>query len=486
MRTYISSIKLLSVAFLLLCSISCKKNLDLANPYALSLIPNTAFTNLDDFAAQLNGVYAAFQSTGYYNGFMGCTSEILTDNTYETRSSLANYQTIANWDYVSFEGYFSSAFVAPYNVVYQANAIITRIDAFKTAAEEKKYNRILGQAIAARAIAHFDLLKAFADDFDRNSTKPGIPIKTDIKLETPPRASVKEVYDFIYAELNKAITLLSNTDQFINAANRAAIDVTVARAAMARVAYYAGDYTTAIDNANEVIIEVPLADISEYPLVWTDGSTNEVVWAIQNNLGETANIFPSSDLVNFRLGRLDFAVHPSLLNLYDKTSDVRYENFFGQWPSNLGGTGEWAFLKYLGGRGVGIANFKVFRAAEMYLIRAEAYAKTGDEASANQDLNTLKTNRIDGYTDQTLSGADLLTEIENERRRELALEGHRWFDLKRTTRVVNRPILPGAGGTINANANVKQSLGSNSFKWTWPIPEAEMRINSNMAQNPGY
>jgi hypothetical protein len=482
MNKYINTVKFGVLAVCLFSTVSCKKDLNLTNPYALSLIPNTAFTNLDDFAGQLNGVYASFQSTSYYNGFLGCTSEILTDNAYETKSSLANYQNIANWDYVSFEGYFSAAFVAPYNVVYQANTILNRIDEFKTAAEEKKYNRIVGQATAARAIAHFDLLKAFADDLSRNSTDLGIPIKKNVQLATPARATVKEVYDFIYAELAKAVDLLENSDIVINASNRANIDATVARAAMARVAYYAGDYQTAIDNANEVILEIPMADISEYPKVWTDASSNEVIWAIQNNLGETASIFPSADLVNFRLNRLDFAAHPSLLNLYDKVNDVRYNTFFTPWSA----IGEIAFVKFLGARFVGIANFKVFRTSEMYLIRAEANAKLANESAANDDLNTIRRNRIEGYVDETYSGEELLDRITQERRKELALEGHRWFDLKRTTRVVNRPLISGPGGTVNANSNVKQSLGSNSFKWVWPIPEAEMRINSNMVQNEGY
>jgi hypothetical protein len=82
----------------------------------------------------------------------------------------------------------------------------------------------------------------------------------------------------------------------------------------------------------------------------------------------------------------------------------------------------------------------------------------------------------------TLSGAALTNEIAAERRREMCFEGHRWYDLKRTTRVVSRPVT----GTGNANSGVQTSLPSTSHRWVFPIPEVEMRANPNMTQNTGY
>ena len=65
---------------------------------------------------------------------------------------------------------------------------------------------------------------------------------------------------------------------------------------------------------------------------------------------------------------------------------------------------------------------------------------------------------------------------------ELCFENHRWFDLKRTTRVVNRPIT----GTGNPNLGVQTNLPSSSNKWVWPIVEVEIRANPQMTQNTGY
>ena len=119
----------------------------------------------------------------------------------------------------------------------------------------------------------------------------------------------------------------------------------------------------------------------------------------------------------------------------------------------------------------------------MYLIRAEANARSnGGDIAANDDLSALKTARILNYVHTPLAGAALVSEIAAERRRELAFEGHRWFDLKRTTRTVNRSL----AGTGNPNNQVQTTLTSSSHRWVWPIPEVELRANPNIQQNPGY
>jgi hypothetical protein len=492
---YLKSIKLIITTLVLMLVTSCKKNLDLTNPYALSLNPNTAYTNLDDLSGLLNGVYGAFQSAAYYNGFYGCTMDVLTDNTYETSASLANYQLIANWDYFGIENAFRAAFLTPYNVIYQANFILDNIVKLKGEAEERKFNRIAGQAMAARAIAHFDLLRGFSDNLDRGSDGLGIPIKKDVQIGSPARASVKEVYEFLYKELDSAIVLLEKTDVPINTTTRGAIDDRVAKAAYARIAYYAKDYEKAIAQAIKIIDIIPLANVDEYPFVWTEGSSvKEVIWTIQNNIRQTdatTSLTPSSDLVNFGIRNASFSPHPSLLNVFDKTNDVRYASFFQTWAQLYPGqpfppdlSNAFVFTKFAGKKPspIGLANFTVFRTSEMYLILAESYAMTDKITEANQFLNELRQNRINNYTDQNYAKDELINQIQLERRKELMLEGHRWFDLKRTTREVNRTL----DGTINPNLNVRTNLPNSSHKWVWPIPDVELRINPNMVPNPGY
>lgn len=461
---------------------SCNKNLELTPKYS-STTDNT-FTKLDDYARQLNGVYGSFASPSYYNGFLGCTSEAPTDNVYETIETLVNFQKLANWEYLANESYMRSVWLQPYVTIRQANIIINGIEQFSTE-NTKKYNRILGQALAARAIAHFDLLKAFANNLDRNSTDSGVPVKTNTETTFPARNTVKEVYDAIYTDLTKAITLLSDVDVSVNSgSNRGFIDVWGARAAFAKTALYAKDYTTAITHATACINQFPLSSRVNFPAIWNDASTNEVIWNVQNNAGDLGSPFPSGDVMSFRANRNTFGVHLSLLNLYDQTNDIRFSTYFFI-RSTTGGINNYAFQKFKG-KGASadnLVNFKVFRAAEMYLIRAEAYANTsGQDGSGSTDLNALKTARIQGWVNINYTGNVLKDEIANERRRELCLEGHRWFDLKRTTRVISRPV----AGLGNPNAQIATSLSSSSNKWVWPIPSNEILANSAMVQNSGY
>jgi hypothetical protein len=472
---------------------SCKKDLELTNEYGLT--PTNAFTNLASYSRQLSGVYGSFANAEYYNGYV-MVSDVLTDDCYETVESLVNFNQVHNWLYDASDRqrtYFTSMWRNPYNTVLQANYIINGIGAVKSE-NEKFHNRILGQALAARAIAHFDVLKAYSDNLNRNSTGLGIPYKTDTRITYPSRLPVGQVYDSIYSDLNRAITLLGDVDAAINSAtNKGFIDIWGARSALAKVALYAKDYSTAIQQSTLVINQFPLASRANFPGIWNDSRVDEVIWAIQNNSGDPGSPFPSADLMSFRFDRNTFGVLPSFISTYDTSgfaatgtgNDIRFTSYYFL-RNSLGGANNWAIRKY---RGKGTAadnlvNFKVFRVSEMYLIRAEAnaLASPANEADANNDLSALKTARISGYTHTPLAGAALISEIAAERRRELAFEGHRWFDLKRSTRVVNRPLT----GTGNPNPQVQTNLPSSSHRWVWPIPEVEMRANPQMQQNTGY
>jgi hypothetical protein len=124
----------------------------------------------------------------------------------------------------------------------------------------------------------------------------------------------------------------------------------------------------------------------------------------------------------------------------------------------------------------GIVNFKALRTGEMYLVRAEAYARDGQDGLAMDDLNSLRAARIAGYVDEALAGAALLDAIAVERRKELVGEGHRFFDLKRTTREVNRVT----------NCTNFCTLDPSAREWAFPIPQSERLANPNAEQNTGY
>ena len=124
---------------------------------------------------------------------------------------------------------------------------------------------------------------------------------------------------------------------------------------------------------------------------------------------------------------------------------------------------------------------KIIRFSEILLILAEAYARTNDDANARLHLNRVAQQRDASFAGYTSSGAQLIEDILTERRKELAFEGHRYFDLARLNRDVVRFNLNG-----NYPSTAPLTLPTSSNKRIWAIPQSERDANPNISQNPGY
>ena len=129
------------------------------------------------------------------------------------------------------------------------------------------------------------------------------------------------------------------------------------------------------------------------------------------------------------------------------------------------------------GKGLGtpdVNNTIVFRLSEMHLSRAEALINgaTIDGVNAVDDLKAIADNRGASVQPQTLTG------VYEERRKELAWEGHLWFDLARTKRDMTRSDFTG-------DAKAKD-VPAGDYRWAMPIPLREYDVNPNLTHNPGY
>lgn len=434
-----------------------------------------------DLELHLNGVYSAFQGTGYFALAYGTLPDMMSDNLTENVESLGNYRSVVDWLYVANDGIVAGVWATPYSLINDCNILLSNVDKFKESKTGQR-NRLKGQALAIRALAHFDLLRYFGQSYDRNSLELGVPIKTESNLDRPKRNSVKEVYDRIYADLAEAKSLMASMDASINTAtDRSRIDLVGVNAIMARVAYYAKDYGTAITSATAVINGgFGLADRTEFTSIWTsDAIANEVIWSIAYLAGDG---YVGGDVFFAVNNRVSFKPSQNLLLNYNTTTDIRYSAYFSN--STTLRPGELIVSKYIGRGGAtdGLVNWKAIRGGEMYLIRAEAQARTNQNVAARADLKTLREKRISTLDTEDLSNPTLLlSAIMIERRKELFLEGHRWFDLRMAGLGVTR------GTDCKAPATVC-SLPSNSFRFVWPIPQDEIKANVNIAtqQNSGY
>lgn len=477
------SIKKIIIAFLILSGVSsCTKFLD-KNPET-ELDGSERFNEIEDYEFSLLGAYSLFRDRDYYGAFDANSNafvtlpDLLSDNVYESAESLGNERVFSRWQYTEDENQIENTWLAAYLIIAQANLTLRGIERFEDT-DPGAVNRIRGQALAIRALVHFDVLRYWAEEYDRNSTTPGIPYITVYDYEQKPnRRTVKETYDQMFEDLYNAMGYFDDMDQDINDGDRAMIDQHVVNALLARIHLYANQPDSAIKYATRVIDEFPLAPMEAFGAIWKDASLAEVVWSFTFNAGQGQI---GNHLYGPDINAAQYYPNPTLLGSYS-LNDIRYDAYFRDVADDFGNF-RTVVVKHESKIAQvrnpdGVVNFKAFRTGEMYLIRAEAYARKGGawEASGMADLNTLRAARIIGYADESLTGAALMNAIAMERRKELVAEGHRWFDLKRTTKTINRTF-------CTAFCN----LPSSSRAWAWPIPQPEIDANPNIGpQNSGW
>lgn len=477
-------IKKIFIALTIIGSLaSCNKMLEIEPENQLD--SDKRFKDLDDYYFSLIGTYSLFRNTSHYGATDGAANAFVTlpdmladDLLSSKKENLGNELVFSQWSYTSAENQIEDVWTNAYAIISQANQTLRGIDGL-AGKDQGKVNRIKSQALAIRALVHFDILRYWVNDY-ANSNAPGIPYITKYDYEQKPvRGTVGETFSKIEKDLLDARALMQDMDDDINTGgSRAFIDEYAVDAILARMYLYKTDYDKAIEFASYVIDNNSLADKARFELIWQDAVNDEVLWSAVFTSGQGG---PGTNVFAPDVNRSQYYPNPDLINKYDVNNDVRANSYFAVVTSR-GGVDRLVLSKYLAKTALlskpdGTVNFKALRVGEQYLIRAEAYAKssTPDESAAMDDLNTLRAARIYGYVPQSLSGQALLDAIELERRKELVAEGHRFFDLKRK------------GITQREVVRADETLPANSYRWAWPIPRNEIDVNPAIKpQNDGY
>ena len=416
-----------------------------------SIDASNAFKNKDDIDKGILGAYADFQSLSYYGRSNVILPDLAADNLAHPISATASeYREIANNNILPENGTIGGIWRIMYDGINVANNVIDKVPGISNMTDAEK-NAALGELYFIRALNHFNLTNYFG----------AIPVKTmptfGIGNLDVPRQSVDDVYSQIINDLLFASEHLSASGNKIRTSKYAA------KALLARVYLYQGNYEQAASLATEVIDNGGYTLLTNYADVFAADESPESIFEIYFSQTERNRIaeynFPTS--LN---GRREVEPSTDLLNAYE-TGDKRKDASIA-----FAGTAAYA-IKY-DDLSLGADNFIVLRLAEMYLIRAEAEAhKSGANVAAIQDdINSIRIRANLTPTTET-SVAQLLNIIEKERRLEFAFEGQRWFDLVRTGRAI--AVLP----KVN---NTNQTL--------FPIPSDEIQTNNDpgMTQNPGY
>lgn len=497
---------------------SCKKFLEESSqdevkpgniPDLTALMAGEGYPNLVNLTAVLNFISDDIQCYG------GQGQEKFVTVVRKPKSAFAWEKSMFE-DLILSGGLSSVGSVNSWQILYKqiagCNVVLGYVD--KVTGTEADKENLRGQALAMRAYYYFILVNMFAKPYNDPASDPkvslGVPLKLDMEVSDQffARNTLAEVYAQMEKDLLDGALLMKNYPKntgFYKMSELAAYTM------LSRLYLYQEQWDKTIEYAGKALaIKSSLTQLSTYTAAggyyaWNNAFTlsantiydpiksKEIIWAYEPNLVVEREVFVTGSTLSFTavLGP-PYAPSSELIALYDSRPVSANEIYLGDLRARL------YYIAVVGGFTVIppatiLANFKVsnggkggggLRVAELYLNRAEANIRKGGAGlqSALNDLNTLRASRYDtrqAYIPVNITDAqELLSFYKEERRRELAFEGHRWFDLRR----YGMPSIshyyeeiPGAGQTY--------TLAEGDSRYTLQIPEVVMKRNPLLVQN---
>ncbi|WP_330747290.1 RagB/SusD family nutrient uptake outer membrane protein [Chryseobacterium sp. CP-77] len=439
MRKITAIIALAAISFI---NIGCDRFLDI-QPEG-KVIPTT----VEDYRKVLTSAYSKYPVHKSLVAFR--TDEVNID---DNSTDFISYREIAMWkDANNDQASTEFPWVSFYSVNFYLNQIIN--EGSKTMQDSPEKNQILAEAYALRAYLYFDMVNLYGKPYNSAtaSTDRGVPISLEIDLEQVLKpSSVQEVYNQVHADLKKAEDLMVEQKQATGLNYR--FSKTALLAFEARAALYEGEWDKALNYADQVLaVKGELSNLNTVNTPPNHYASPESIMALDNTWDNS-------------IKNLSFA-SPELISSYNTTADKRFGMYFEKNGS-----------KYKVTKG-GSLEFKVsFRTAEQYFIKSEALLKLNKLAEAKETLLKVMKNRYtpDGYTSvqnavNSMDSAALMNFILDERFREFALEGQRWFDLRRA----NQKKI---SHTISGNEYILQQ---NDPRYTIEYPMSAKKNNPNL------
>jgi starch-binding outer membrane protein, SusD/RagB family len=454
---------------------ACSKNFLELNPYD-QVPPQQSIVDDNSMATAVNGVYSSLRAVDFFGRSIPVDGDLMADNTYVSEQNSNRYIQEFTYTYVPTNfGDGQNTWSEAYNTILRANDVINA-----NVPSDPTSDQLRGEALTIRALSYFELSKFFAPPYLQDSTGLGVPLvlKYDPHL-TPARNTVAEDYAQIESDLLQAYGLMTMSK------NSSYVTKYVAQSLLARLYLFKGDWADAQAAALDVVNNggyslTPAQFLQNYwsnPFPVTNGieTVFEVEFdAIDNN--GTDNL----DAIFDQNGYGDILCTDDLYGTYSPT-DARLGLIIS---GTRGGLGALIINKYSNlSNPNGKDNTKVIRYAEVLLTLAEAYNRQSNDISAQTYVNQVAQVRDTAFAGYSDTGPQLLNDIILERRKELAFEGHRYWDLVR----LNLPVV--RNNSTNNYALVPPAdlmLSPTDPRRIFPIPQAEINANKNMVQNPGY
>lgn len=524
--------KLILIPCLLGIFISCNDYLDIDKPGSTSA--SDAFNTVNDAIASATAAYAPltweFQNEGGTYMPEWWIGDVCSDDALKGGSTLSDMDLVydmENFKTRSDNNVLLWLYRAQYMGILRCNFSIQNVeqmDLAKFDGDEDAKNRVLGEALFLRALYYFRLVRVFG----------GVPL-VDWVIEyqsdwKQPRATEQATYEFIYEDLKTAISYLPEKNEYaagdLGRATKGAARALLMKAYMNNQLFEeakslgddiinSGQYTLDPDYFNLFAIEGENGSESVFEIQFMGESTSDGF----NGFGFSRGTFtvtmtrprwvegwgfnrPTQELYDeFETGdtRRDAAIYAPTLDQVaasdDNTMNINVylgNRYTARKYSMMNPDTTWIRLDHTTRAGI---NRKEIRYADVLLMYAEACCKsaTPDKAKAEWALEEVRSRaragknilpKFPGYNGYQNTLDDLYKAIQHERRVELAMEGHRWFDLKRWGILAE---------TMNSyRQTTKSQIATHMDEFVkgkhelFPIPLEERDLNSPMEQNPGY
>ena len=369
----------------------------------------------DEYRALLTYEYKYFTKDRYMTTLR--TDEMLMDKVKTSSTDLDAYLDLWRWkddnpspttSYFSWRSYYHS--------VYIANYIIQNQKKIKEATAQE-ISQLVGEAYMMRAYCHFLLVNLYAEPYTHctPSQTRGVPMLLEADVNAiPGSSSVETVYNQILSDLDKAEQHLNVEEWELGKNYR--FNTISAQALRARTYLYMGRWSDALEASKDVLsVYNELEDMNNSTTLPNSYKSKESIVALERF---SSNLYTAVDMPA-----------SEFISLY-RSGDQRRTKYFKRVTSST-----YSLLK---GRGDEFSCS--FRTAEFYLTAAEAAARLGHTTDAINYLTPLMTKRLNASAYETttalistMTEEELIQEILDERARELAFEGHRWYDLRRTS-----------------------------------------------------
>ncbi len=431
MNTLIKNIILSScLSVLLCCGLACKKGY-------LEIVPKgmVILTDLVDYDHLLNNLGLVNTSV---DALVPLGDDVMATDPYFSGAALRTQRLFKYEDNIYDPSQEAAETKSIMPQIYTFNKIINEVMDAKTGSAEQKRS-LLSEAKAGRAWCFFMLINYYGKPYNASTAKtdPGFPIvvTADVTKTDFQRGSVQEMYDQIINDLKSSIPFISN-----NQTSNVRMTKCAAEVLLAKVLMFTGNYQEALPYLRIASSELPpvlgskLADLNVVLLPGGAWGYNPVTsptrytFSIPNAWDDQENIY-AKQIVNL------WTYNSSELLMTKETGDLfgasdQRLKFFSKQPYGGGSYPNAPMaLRRVGpiSSGVGIT------VPDLYLLRAECEARTGDLAGARSTLLAFRKSRMPegdaavNITDPTT----LIKFVIQERQREFALKGYRWFDMRR-------------------------------------------------------